>query len=90
MKYLDEVAQAKTFIKTNRVGGKSYIDGMTVYTNNKNQLHRVDGPAISHDNGTAFWYVNNIKINSVQQLQREANLSDEEILGIALKYGNKL
>lgn len=90
MIHINEVAQAKMYIKTNRGGGKSYVDGMTIYTNNKHQLHRVDGPAITHDNGTAFWYVNNTKITSLKQLQREANLSDEETLGIALKYGNKL
>ena len=29
-----------------------------VFHNNKGQLHRVDGPAVEHSDGTKYWYIN--------------------------------
>src|SRR5574343_291036 len=50
----------KTNTKTNKLGyhhKKTDLFG-TYYYNEKNQLHRTDGPAIEYSNGTKSWFVN--------------------------------
>ena len=34
-------------------------DGTKRWYNDKDQIHRLDGPAILYPNGTEFWYKNN-------------------------------
>lgn len=63
-------------------------DDMDIWVNDQSQLHRIDGPAITHhSSGVQHWYVNNQKVNSWEDLQRMANITNEELLLIVLKWG---
>jgi hypothetical protein len=62
-------------------------DGSQVwYINGK--LHRTDGPAYIDINGHREWYVNGHAYTSDWSYQKAANLSDEDMIAVVLKYGN--
>lgn len=82
----ERIIIAKKTMSAWKGGPFKYPDGTIVYTDKHHRLHRIDGPAIISERGNK-WYVKNIKITSWRQLQREANLSDEELLKVALTYG---
>ena len=51
------------------------------------KLHRRNGPAIIYTD-CRFWYVDGSNYKSNKEYQEAANLSDEEMTIIVLKYGN--
>lgn len=50
--------------------------------------HRIDGPALITPNGWT-WYVNDVRIDSWDQLKHEAGLTDEKILELAIIWGEQ-
>jgi hypothetical protein len=50
--------------------------------------HRTTGPASFWEGNFCIWEVNNIKCRSNKEFQEAANLTDEEMIVIILKYGN--
>jgi uncharacterized protein len=56
------------------------------YINNKR--HREDGPAVIYSDGLTEWHVNNHQYTTNSSFQKAANLSDEDMTAIVLKYGN--
>ena len=55
----------------------------------KGELHREDGPAVIHEDGRAkVWYINGKQCNSSKEYQESANLTNEEMLIIVIKYGD--
>jgi hypothetical protein len=64
-----------------------YVDGDQVwYINGK--LHREDGPACVGNNGYREWWINSILYTTNKSYQKAANLSNEDMLMINLKYGD--
>lgn len=50
--------------------------------------HRIDGPAcINHHTSDISYWINDEKYENAKKYQKAANLSDEEITLIILKYG---
>lgn len=73
-----------------KCGKKCYIkytDGSEEWLED-DELHRTDGPAYINPSGLQYWYFHGIRINSLEQLQTVAGLSDEEMTFLALKYGD--
>jgi hypothetical protein len=58
------------------------------YWYNKGVLHREDGPAVVWNNGEQEWRINGIPHYNNKSFQIAANLSDEDLIAIVLKYGN--
>lgn len=54
------------------------------YLNGK--LHRRDGPAIIYD--TQYWFLNGNQYTHNITFQKAANLTDEEMTFMIMKYGN--
>jgi hypothetical protein len=52
------------------------------------KLHRTDGPAVTYADGTQYWYVSGFWYRDNKSFQEAANLSDEDMTAIILKYGN--
>jgi len=50
-------------------------------------LHRMDGPAVTYTSGPCKWFVNGICIKSAREYQNMAELTDEEMASLVLKYG---
>ncbi len=50
-------------------------------------LHRIDGPAVVHDDGDLFWYINGQK-HSFKSFVEISKISEEDLNIIYLKYGN--
>lgn len=50
-------------------------------------FHRLDGPAMIHDNGQLSWWVHGTKVTSFKEFQQESGVSDAEILILKLKWG---
>jgi hypothetical protein len=55
------------------------------YINGKK--HRVDGPAYIRKDRN-LWYVNSERIYDNKSFQSAANITDEDMLAMILKYGN--
>jgi len=51
------------------------------------KYHRIDGPAITYANGRQTWWVYGHSFKNTKEYQVAAELSDEEMLVIILKYG---
>jgi hypothetical protein len=61
-------------------GGKSWwVDG---------EPHRLDGPAVIWDNGDMEWWVRGNGCSTM--FQQAANLTDDEMTILILKYGNNI
>ncbi len=56
------------------------------YINGK--LHREDGPAIIETDGWQYWYINGKRHRNNKSYQQAANLTDEDMLMIKIKYGD--
>lgn len=54
-----------------------------------NKLHRKDGPAIITASGRQSWYLNNTRYINKKEYQAAANLSDEDMTLLLLKYNFK-
>jgi hypothetical protein len=54
---------------------------------NDGVLHREDGPAV-YITGHQSWYLNDNQYTDNKTFQLAANLSDEDMLAMILKYGN--
>lgn len=48
----------KGFYMIKRIYGLNGCLGWIIHTNEQDQLHREDGPAIEYDNGAKAWYIN--------------------------------
>ena len=59
-----------------------------VYYVSSGSFHRTDGPAIMYTNGHIRWAVNGEHYCSNKEYQEAANLSDEDMAILVLKYGN--
>lgn len=53
------------------------------------ELHKLDGPMFLKRDGTGVWYVNGYRVDSWEQFQYESGLSPEEVLILAIKWGDK-
>ena len=54
-----------------------------------NQFHRTDGPArIQPAINEVSWYIHGKSYHKNKDFQRDAGLSDEDMLTLILKYGN--
>lgn len=54
----------------------------TVYRNDENQFHRLDGPAIEWIDGTKFWYING-KYYTEQEFQQYLKMQEaKQLLGV--------
>lgn len=49
--------------------------------------HRIDGPATIWGDGRKAWWVNDVLVHTPKLFQKFANLTDEEMTFILLKYG---
>lgn len=76
-------------MKWHRDDGPAYVgsDGHLVWWVN-GKRHRIDGPSIIFPEGKQRWYVNDQRIQSNKEFQVAANLTDEEMTALILKYGN--
>jgi hypothetical protein len=75
--------------KYHRINGPALIwsNGITEWYKNGNR-HRIDGPAITFPDGHREWYVNGKRKIKNSSFQKAANLSDEDMTAMILKYGN--
>jgi hypothetical protein len=74
--------------KRHRVDGPAceWADGdKHWYLNGK--CHRVDGPAYERANGDKAWYLNGKQYISNKSFQKDASLSDDDMIVLSLKYG---
>lgn len=62
--------------------------GTKCWFNMERELHRNDGPAVIRSDGRLFWYLENCLYKDNQSFQQDANLSDEQMAAIVVKYGN--
>lgn len=62
--------------------------GTEYWLDKNNEFHRVDGPAVMYKNGDNHWYVHGVGVDTNKDYQSLANLSDEDMLVIVIKYGN--
>ena len=62
--------------------------GDQFWLNYNGQYHREDGPAVIWANGTKTWWINSNPCYNNKSFQKAANLSDEDMLMIKLKYGD--
>ena len=50
--------------------------------------HRLDGPAILFNHGIEMWYVHGKRCKTQKEYQESANLTNEEVLALVIKYGD--
>jgi hypothetical protein len=76
--------------KHHRIDGPSliYTNGSQIWYKNT-QLHRIDGPAYIQCNGYHMWWIiDDKRYYDNKSFQEAANLSDEDMSIMILKYGN--
>ncbi len=54
------------------------------------QKHRTDGPAVISTHGHKFWYVDGQVCIFRETFRHRANISDEDMAILILKYGDEL
>jgi hypothetical protein len=64
-----------------RIGNQRWYD-------ENGQYHRTDGPAVILHNNVKRWYLNGHRYYDNKSFQLAADLSDEDMIAIVLKYGN--
>jgi hypothetical protein len=67
----------------------SYIDDYGTqewYINDR--FHRTDGPAIIYFNGMKRWYLYGKRFYNNKSYQEAANITDEDMIAMILKYGD--
>ena len=52
------------------------------------KYHRIDGPAIMYNDGRKFWWVDGFVVDNNEDFRIQANISEEALLVMVLKYGN--
>jgi hypothetical protein len=62
-----------------------YIPGDGVTTSTVS--HRLDGPASTYSNGEVRWYIYGKMYTTNESFQKAANLSDDDMIVLNLKYG---
>jgi hypothetical protein len=62
--------------------------GNQIWCNKKGQFHREDGPAYINPDGYQSWYTNGKYHHTNKSFQKAANLSDEDMTAMILKYGD--
>jgi hypothetical protein len=84
-----------TQIWRNEYGQYHRENGPSLIEKNGNQVwfingeyHRTDGPAVTFHNKKLYWYINGIRYFNNKSFQKAANLNDEDIIAIILKYGD--
>lgn len=65
----------------------SVLQEIYVFGNSYRNWHRTDGPAITYANGDILWVLNGIRYYDIEEFQRDAKLTDEEVSILILKYG---
>jgi hypothetical protein len=75
--------------RRHRIDGPAYIrsDGYQEWYRN-GEWHRTDGPAVTYYDGTQTWFIDGTLYFNNKSFQKAANLSDEDMLTMILKYGN--
>jgi hypothetical protein len=63
-------------------------EGNKHWYNNQKHFHREDGPAVISSRGGISWYIDGSRYYNNKTFQLAANLSDEDMLAMILKYGN--
>ena len=58
----------------------------TQYWMKSGMYHRTDGPAIIYTYGAQSWFIDDIKYYTPKAYQEAANLSDEDMTAILLRY----
>jgi hypothetical protein len=71
-----------------RVDGPAYISPAGESWIQHGRYHRTDGPSVVLSNGIKRWYVEDMQYTNNRDYQISANLSDEEMTMLILKYGN--
>jgi hypothetical protein len=61
--------------------------GNDIWTDDRGQLHRIDGPAVDFLNGSKSWWVNGERYANFKDFQDASGLSDDEMTMLILKYG---
>jgi len=54
----------------------------------RGKFHREDGPAVIYPSGEQHWFINGNQCLDNTEYQEAANLSDQEMCVIILRYGN--
>ena len=62
-------------------------NGIILYKNDDEELHREDGPAVIRPDGTKFWCLNGEIYSSFNDWIEELDKNDEEKMGLILYYG---
>lgn len=72
-----------------REDGPSYVgaNGTEIWRIH-GEIHRIDGPAVTYINKKQSWYVNGNEYTSDKEFQKAANISDEDMAVMIMKYGN--
>jgi uncharacterized protein YfaQ (DUF2300 family) len=66
---------------------RSQLTGADMWINEQRQLHRQGGPAYILEEHKEWW-INGTRYYNNKSFQKAANLSDEDMIAIVLKYGN--
>lgn len=53
-----------------------------------NEYDRKDGPAIVYEDGKKFWWVDGFIVDTNEDFRVRANLTEEDLLIVILKYGD--
>jgi hypothetical protein len=62
-------------------------DGSRFWYTEHRQLHRADGPAIEHADGSRSWWLYDRGMTFDRWLEQTTGLTDEEKVMMKLKYG---
>jgi hypothetical protein len=62
--------------------------GNQFWRDESGKCHRADGPAYINPDGYQSWWINDKRYCDNKSFQKAANLSDEDMLAIVLKYGD--
>ena len=73
-------------IATYTISTDSY--GTIIYRDEKNNRHRLDGPAVIWSDGIEWWYVHGKPYTNFKDFQKAANLTDNQITILKLKYSD--
>lgn len=65
-----------------------YKEAWTIDGTEFTPIHRTDGPAIVYFNDEQLWFINNVSYTTNESYRVQAELSNEEMSFIVLKYGN--
>ena len=63
-------------------------NNVTVYMNDRDELHRTDGPAFIRADGFQSWWLLDCRYYDNNSYREDAHLDDEQMEAIIAKYGN--